>query len=90
MSNYFARSDIEFQDDDVEILKRFAITELPDHQDLYAYFPKKAFQWFMSIFELYTTDGTSCVSKEGSLNERFPDIKPLTVRELLERYWRTG
>lgn len=86
MSNYFARSDIEFQDDDVEILKRFAITELPDHQDLYAYFPKKAFQWFMSIFELCNTHGTSRVSKEGSLNERSPNIKPLTVRELLYRY----
>ena len=90
MTNYFAGSKVEVQYDDVDKLMRFEITELPGHQALYAHFPKKAFQWFMSIFELYTTDGTSCVPKEGSLNERFPDIKPLTVRELLERYWRTG
>lgn len=90
MTNYFAGSKMEVQYDDVETLKRFEITELPGHQALYAHFPKKAFQWFMSIFELYTTDGTSCVPREGSLNERFPNIKPLTVRDLLDRYWRTG
>lgn len=87
MPNYFVRSEIEFQDDDVEKLKRFAITELPDHQDLYVYFPRKdAFQWFMSILEKCNTHGSSRVSKEGSLNERFPNIKPLTVKELLDRY----
>ncbi|OJJ88705.1 uncharacterized protein ASPGLDRAFT_1499984 [Aspergillus glaucus CBS 516.65] len=74
--------------DSVEKLKRFEVTELPGHRALYDSFPKKAFQWFMSIFELYTSDGSSSVPRAGSLNERFPDIQPLTVREMLEHYRR--
>ncbi|KAL2825263.1 hypothetical protein BJY01DRAFT_256292 [Aspergillus pseudoustus] len=74
--------------DSIEKLKQFEITELPGHVALYEHFPKKAFQWFMSIFGLFTADGSSCIAREGSLNERFPDIKPLTVRAMLETYWR--
>ncbi|KAL3470443.1 hypothetical protein BJX99DRAFT_251232 [Aspergillus californicus] len=77
----------EIHYDSVTKLKRFEITELPGHQALYAHFPKKPFQWFMSIFELFTTDETSRLPREGSLNERFPDIRPLTVEQLLEKYW---
>ncbi|BCS25504.1 uncharacterized protein APUU_50215S [Aspergillus puulaauensis] len=74
--------------DSVDKLKAFEITELPGHRALYEHFPKKAFAWFMSIFELFTTDGQSCISKEGSLNDQFPHIKPLTVKGMLEQYWK--
>ncbi|KAI9042144.1 NAD(P)-binding protein [Aspergillus affinis] len=76
--------------DDVEKLKRFEITELPGHQALYDYFPKKAFQWFISIFELFTTDGSSHIQRAGCLNDRFPHIKALTVKEMLDLYWGRG
>ncbi|KAL3494695.1 hypothetical protein BJX62DRAFT_26319 [Aspergillus germanicus] len=74
--------------DSIEKLKQFEITELPSHVALYEHFPKKAFQWFMSIFELFTADGSSHIAKEGSLNDQFPDIKTLTVRGMLETYWK--
>ncbi|PLB48916.1 NAD(P)-binding protein [Aspergillus steynii IBT 23096] len=73
--------------DDVEKLKRFEITELPGHQALYEHFPKKPFQWFMSIFELFTTDGSSHVQRAGSLNHQFPHIKVLSVKEMFDLYW---
>lgn len=41
----------------------------------------------MSIFEMFTTDRTSCIERSGSLNERFPEIQPLTVRQMLIQYW---
>ncbi|KAK1146971.1 hypothetical protein N8T08_002299 [Aspergillus melleus] len=73
--------------DDVEKLKRFEITELPGHQALYDHFPKLQFQWFMSIFELFTTDGSSHIQRAGSLNDRFPQIKVLSVKAMLDQYW---
>ncbi|KAL4926738.1 uncharacterized protein BDV17DRAFT_293318 [Aspergillus undulatus] len=80
-------SKFEIHHDTIERLKRFEITELPGHRALYEHFPKKAYQWFMSTFELFTTDGGSWVPREGSLNELFPGIQPLTVRDVLEQYW---
>ncbi|KAL4879236.1 hypothetical protein BJY04DRAFT_194103 [Aspergillus karnatakaensis] len=74
--------------DDIEKLNRFEITELPAQRALYDTFPKKAFQWFTSIFERFTADGTTRIAREGSLNEKFPDIKPLTVRDMLDQYWK--
>ncbi|PYI05406.1 NAD(P)-binding protein [Aspergillus sclerotiicarbonarius CBS 121057] len=74
--------------DSMEKLQQFEITELPGHRALYQHFPRKAFQWFMAIFELFTADGSSRIAREGALNERFPDIQTLTVRELLEKYWQ--
>ncbi|PYH41951.1 uncharacterized protein BP01DRAFT_376654 [Aspergillus saccharolyticus JOP 1030-1] len=73
-----------------EIRSKFEIIELPRHQTLYEHFPKKAFQWFMSIFELLAADGSSFITREGSPNERFPDMQPLTVREMLERLRISG
>ncbi|KAL4937925.1 hypothetical protein BDV06DRAFT_215518 [Aspergillus oleicola] len=79
---------LETHFDPVEKLKRFEITELPGHQALYKEFPKQAFQRFMSIFGLFTADGISNISREGGLNQGFPEIKVLTVRGLLERHWK--
>jgi hypothetical protein len=81
-----AKFDVHY--DDVEKLRNFQITELPSHRALYDHFPKEKFQWFMSIFELWTAVGLSHVPSEGALNEKFPHIKPLTVKELLDGFWK--
>ncbi|KAL4812293.1 hypothetical protein BDW67DRAFT_170306 [Aspergillus spinulosporus] len=73
--------------DPIEKLKNSEITELPGHRVLYNRFPKESFRWFMSIFELFTVDGGSRLEKQGSLNERFPEIIPFTVRDAL-RGWK--
>ncbi|KAL0254355.1 hypothetical protein SLS55_009830 [Diplodia seriata] len=72
--------------DDVEKLKRGEITELPGHAASYELFPKPAYQRFMAIFEQFTTDEAICAIPPV-LNARFPEIKPLTVRAMLEQYW---
>lgn len=73
--------------DSVEDLTASRITELPGHAASYDKFPKERLQWFLAIFELWMATGRARVPREGSLNEMFPDIKPLTVREMMERYW---
>lgn len=73
--------------DSIEKLKRFEVTELPGHRKSYDVYPKKEFQWFLSGFELMTTDETSYVSRDGALNKVFPEIQPLTVREMVTKCW---
>lgn len=73
--------------DGVEDLRASRITELPGHAASYDKFPKERLQWFLAIFELWMATGRARVPREGSLNEMFPEIKPLTVREMMERYW---
>lgn len=73
--------------DSREKLERGEITELPSHLELYSSFPKASFQQFMAIFELWTTDGTSHIAYEGSLNQKFPSIVTLGVKEMLRQYW---
>lgn len=73
--------------DDVEKLKASQITELPGHAVSYDKFPKERLQWFLAIFEMWMATGQGRVSREGTLNDMFPEIKPLTAREMMERYW---
>ncbi|KAL5333198.1 NAD(P)-binding protein [Aspergillus crustosus] len=86
--NELVCSKFEIHYDNKEKLERFEITELPGHKVLYENFHKERFQWFMAIFELFTLDGTPRIEKAGSLNEKFPGIKPFGIRDLLDRYWR--
>lgn len=73
--------------DDVEKLRASQITELPGHAASYDKFPKERLQWFLAIFEMWMATGLGRVPREGTLNEMFPEIKPLTAREMMERYW---
>lgn len=73
--------------DGVEKLGASRITELPGHAASYDKFPKERLQWFLAIFELCMATGLGRVPREGTLNEMFPEIKPLTAREMMERYW---
>ncbi|EHA18950.1 hypothetical protein ASPNIDRAFT_54129 [Aspergillus niger ATCC 1015] len=72
--------------DDIDKLKASQITELPGHVKSYNKFPKERLQWFLAIFETWMATGQARVAREGSLNEIFPDIKPLTARQVMERY----
>ncbi|KPM40528.1 hypothetical protein AK830_g6051 [Neonectria ditissima] len=76
--------------DDLEKLKRFEITELPGHLDDYKNFPKHVLLPFLSIFQRCMAEGLGSVPKEGSLNELFSEIKPLTVRALMNQYWKAS
>lgn len=76
--------------DGVEKLRASQITELPGHAASYDKFPKERLQWFLAIFELWMATGRGRVPREETLNEMFPEIKPLTAREMIERYWATA
>lgn len=74
--------------DDVEKLLTSKVSELPGHAASYDKYPKERLQWFLAIFEMWMATGKGFVSKEKTLNDLFPEIKPLTVRAMLEKYWR--
>lgn len=54
---------------------------------MYAIYGRQGFKAFVSIFELWMAEGRSEIQREGSWNEKFPDLKPMGVRELVERCW---
>lgn len=74
--------------DDVEMLRASRVSELPGHKASYAQFPKERLQGFLAIFELWMATGQGRIEREGTLNEMFPEIKPLTASEMMERYWK--
>ncbi|KAH7268884.1 hypothetical protein B0J15DRAFT_579344 [Fusarium solani] len=73
--------------DPIDKLERGELTELPSQIPCYATFPKPRFQWFMAIFSRWTADEEICFIP-GELNAKFPDIQPMTVKAMLETYWR--
>ncbi|GKU08415.1 hypothetical protein FLAG1_11209 [Fusarium langsethiae] len=78
-----AKFDVKYE----EKLRSFQITELPEHGKDYRKFPKEVLLPFLSIFQRWTAEGLGEVPLEGSLNKKFPDIKTLTAKELMNQYW---
>lgn len=69
--------------DAAEQLREGRITELPSHPYLYPYFPKPLLEGLLSKFGLWAIHGIMNFSLEGSLNERFPEIKTTSVKEMI-------
>lgn len=69
--------------DSIEKLERGEITELPSHPAVYPFFPKQVLQQYFGKFGLYGTAGLFDFPEDKSLNKKFPEIKPTTVREML-------
>jgi hypothetical protein len=70
------------------MLKSSKITELPSHSAFYSYLPKEKLQAILSAFGRWTIAGDFNMPEEGSLNQRFPEIKPRSVRDVLEEGWK--
>jgi hypothetical protein len=64
-------------------LREGKITELPSHPYLYPYFPKPLLEGLLSKFGLWAVHDIMYYPKEGSLNERFPEIKTKSVKEII-------
>lgn len=73
--------------DSLELLSTGKVTELPCHSAIYPVMPKEDAQGLMSLFGRFFHDGLFNLSPEKTLNQIFPDIKVLTVRDVLERGW---
>ena len=67
----------------MEMLRGGDVTELPSHPYLYPYFPKPMLTDILSKFGLWAVLGIMYTSTEGSLNEKFPDIKTTSAKEIV-------
>ncbi|KAF5227773.1 hypothetical protein FANTH_14679 [Fusarium anthophilum] len=74
--------------DSLEKLDQGEVTELPGHRDLYQILPKEICKSLLSTFGFWFADGSFNLQPEVSLNDIFPEIKTLTVREMIEEAWR--
>ncbi|KAK4031287.1 isoflavone reductase [Parachaetomium inaequale] len=77
--------------DSREKLERGEVTELPGQVPLYPFFPKPAQQAMGAGFGRWFEDGVFDMKPANGarfLNDTFPDIEPLTIKELLEKAWK--
>lgn len=56
---------------------------MPAHIPAYQFYPKELLQSFFSKFALGIVAGVFEIPFEGSLNQKFPEIKPKTIREVV-------
>ncbi|KAF5008664.1 hypothetical protein FDECE_5076 [Fusarium decemcellulare] len=73
--------------DSVEKLNRGEMTELPSHTSVYSMIPKETIQGNFSKYSLYALDGLFDFPEENTLNAKFPEIKTMTMADMLG-FWR--
>jgi hypothetical protein len=81
-----AKFDITYDSEDK--LKTFQVTELPAHRHAYPFLPKEQLQYLLAVFGQWTAAGDLNLPDTDTLNQRYPKIKPLSFRELLQRAWK--
>jgi hypothetical protein len=69
--------------DSAEKLRKGEVTELPSHPYLYPYIPKPYLADLQCKFGLWAIEGVMLFSKEGTLNEKFPEIKTVSAKEVV-------
>lgn len=82
-------SKFEVHYDGTEKLKSGEITELPSHIASYSFFPKEMLQPLYAAFGLLMATGRFNMPEEKTLNKKFPEIKTLKAKELLEQAWKS-
>ncbi|KIX08860.1 uncharacterized protein Z518_03517 [Rhinocladiella mackenziei CBS 650.93] len=78
----------EIHRDSLEDLRVGKITELPNQKHVYESWPNDQARKLFSQFGLWCEAGMLDHRPAHSLNDDFPGIKPVTVREFLEKAWR--
>ncbi|KAK7428140.1 hypothetical protein QQZ08_005379 [Neonectria magnoliae] len=81
-------SKFEVQYDSEEQLSRFQITELPNHKAVYPFFPKEHLQFLYAALGTLMAKGYFDLPIEKAINRRFPEVKLLTVSEMLNDTWK--
>ncbi|KAH7371111.1 hypothetical protein BKA66DRAFT_444287 [Pyrenochaeta sp. MPI-SDFR-AT-0127] len=74
--------------DDLSTLQQGKITELPSQVALYPFFPKEQLQGFFAAFGIMFEKGFFDFKLEGTLNERYPEIKTKKAKDIVEEAWR--
>ncbi|KAJ6180935.1 hypothetical protein N7519_011396 [Penicillium mononematosum] len=74
--------------DDVGKLSTFQVTELPSHSALYPFLPKEQLQYILAVFGRWMDAGDFDLPEIDTLNSRFPEIQPRTLRQVMEEGWK--
>jgi hypothetical protein len=96
INNYCHNLGVKFnvQHDSIESLQKGQITELPAHVPVYPFFPKEQLQFVFAVFGLWFEGGAFNLHPgQGSsldLNAEFPEIKPLTVKDVLQKLYSSS
>ncbi|KAK3362517.1 hypothetical protein B0T25DRAFT_524497 [Lasiosphaeria hispida] len=75
--------------DSVEELKAGKTTELPSQVPFYQFLPKPILQGMAASFGLWFDRGLFDLKPAKFLNQDFPEIKPMTVKEMLDQAWKS-
>lgn len=73
--------------DTLESLEKGETTELPGQVAAYPFFPKAMLRHFATIFGLWWAKGELDLKPARTLNEAFPEIHALKVKEGLKLAW---
>jgi hypothetical protein len=71
------------------MLQQGRVTELPSHVHAYPFFPKEALQGILAALEYWFEIGDFNIqpSKGLYLNEKFPEIVPTSVDQIITEAW---
>ena len=91
-ANSYAHAGTKFNvvHDSIEKLRRRQVTELPAQVAAYAFVPKEVFQSLAATFGLWFEEGVFDLKPDRFLNEAFPEIRTMKVKEMLEEAWKTS
>jgi hypothetical protein len=64
------------------------VSELPGQVPLYSFVPKAFMKYLISTHGLWFEEGVYNFKPARFLNEKFPQIKPITVKEILGQAWK--
>ena len=74
------------------MLRKGQITELPSHVNVYPFFPKEALQGTFATLEYWFENGDFNIDTARGLflNEKFPEIVPVSVNQIITEAWAWG
>ncbi|KAM0562002.1 hypothetical protein ACHAPJ_002444 [Fusarium lateritium] len=73
--------------DSVEKLEKGEVTELPGHISMYTRVPKAIFHRVQAAYGLWSEKGAFDLDASKTLNDAFPDIEPISVKDFMEEAW---
>lgn len=74
--------------DSLKTLRSGNITELPGQTSNYVDYPKEKFQSMFAGFGLMFEEGRLNFKPKQTLNDLFPEIKPVSLTEIIEIGWK--
>ncbi|KFZ17630.1 hypothetical protein V502_04503 [Pseudogymnoascus sp. VKM F-4520 (FW-2644)] len=74
--------------DSLDLLRSGKVTELPSHPYAYEYIPKVALQGILATFGILFEEGQFDFKPKQTVNELFPNINPISAKEMLEIGWK--